>query len=128
MKILREAQNHRKLIDDQPIDPNKEYKRFLYTIDVPCENGYRVYNAFTESLIELSQEEFDNFKSLPKAYAPWMDELISGWFIVTKETDPLDELLSLRAFCLEFILNKKEKNYIILPTSACNARCYYCFV
>ena len=128
MKVVSEEENNsRRLLDDQPIEPGRMYKRLLYTIGVPCGDSYRVFNTLTGVVVELNPEEYEKFISLPTEYAPWMDELINRWFIVTEDTDDLDELKSLKEFCRKYILPKREKQYIILPTSACNARCYYCF-
>ncbi len=110
----------------EPI-PEKKYCLLCYSIQLVCEDGMLVLNTISGELILLDKNETERWKAMPALYEPWMDELIRKHFLVPEETDAVQIVENLRKILL--LLNKKSDivNYTILPTSACNARCFYCY-
>ena len=107
--------------------PEKKYCMLCYSIQLVCEDGMLVLNTISGELILLDKNETKRLKTMPALYEPWMNELIQKHFLVPEEMDAVQIVENLRKILL--LLNKKGDivNYTILPTSACNARCFYCY-
>ena len=128
MKILKPAEPAVvRLCGRAPIQSEKTYRRFRYLLVRDGEDGHRILNTLTSEVICLEDDEYARFMSLSSAYAPWMDALIEKRFLVEADTDDKQYVQLLRCLARAFIRPALEKNYMILPTSACNARCYYCY-
>lgn len=101
-------------------------KKSIFNISQQIEEGVLLYNTFTTSLVELSDEIYkiifveENF-SLPEVSA-----LYSMGFLVD---DTYDEIKAMENIRRDVVKNSSEKiaNIIIAPTLECNAHCYYCF-
>ncbi|MBQ6106109.1 MAG: radical SAM protein [Lachnospiraceae bacterium] len=91
---------------------------FCIVNDVP--DGRLLYNNLTKELVFLSPEES------AQMYAS--EDLFARWFLVPNKFDDkriLSELTSLGKSIQQY--QSQQKTYTILPTTACNARCFYCF-
>ncbi|MCQ2455141.1 MAG: radical SAM protein [Clostridia bacterium] len=108
---------------------NKEYRPFFYLHTIKHNGGYLVYNLLSAELIFLEQSEYGCF--LDSSERNELTEyLINNRFLVPRDFDDF-------AFCeqmnsLYFLTNKLRKvsnikTFTILPTTNCNARCFYCF-
>ena len=101
-------------------------KKSIFNISQTIENGVLIYNTFTTSLVELSEELYkeifikDNF-SLPET-----SSLYSMGFLID---DTYDEIKAMENIRRNVVKNSSKKiaNIIIAPTLECNAHCYYCF-
>jgi len=103
------------------------YRLLTYTISQAVEGGTLLHNAVTGEMVLLDDAETQNLSSLPCAYAPWMDELIEKHFLVREESDDKKMVDTLRT-AWRIGDNPREINgYTILPTTNCNARCFYCY-
>lgn len=104
----------------------------LFALPVKLGKKELVFNTFTRQLIEP-----DELKSLFIAQKSFVyngddariDELIKARFIVNNDTDEAKTLAS--ALKILQLLgtkdSKKHESFVILPTTACNARCFYCY-
>lgn len=97
---------------------NKELRRMLFCVEQETNDGILLYNLLTKRLVLLGKNDE---KELAQ-------ELFEKWFLVEDDFDDIkasSELTSLAKF-----YKKKSKGFIgytILPTTRCNARCFYCF-
>ena len=99
-----------------------------YVLRNETEEGTLLCNTLTGELVQLSSKEKAFFDSLPGKMDVDFAEMASRRFIVSekcREEKTIDQLRSLT-------LRRKEatgliRYFNILPTTYCNARCFYCF-
>jgi len=103
------------------------YRLLTYCIPAEAEDGILLHNAVTGELIFLDREEMEHISSLPCHYAPWMDGLIRKHFLVQAERNDKSTVDTLRLAMRTVYASKAVTDYTILPTTGCNARCFYCY-
>lgn len=106
------------------------FRLMRYVIRFDHNGMVLLHNVVTGQLILLDQNEAELLKKLPCAYSTVMNALIDRHFLVPLSADEHRQVAGLREL-LQKLEDQKEKRgiteYTILPTTACNARCYYCF-
>lgn len=127
MKTINEP---RKIIDSiwrhpQPI--LTVYRPIKFLLITESEDGLLLYNLVTSELVLLDNDETELFNSLPEVYNHKMDELISRHFLVKDDYNENKAVLELRALLKKLNTSKRVNGFTILPTTECNARCFYCF-
>lgn len=105
---------------------SKQYRLMKYILRNECDDGTLLYNVVTSEMLLIPKGEFD-IALFPAVYSPAMDELINKHFLVPVDFDEKKSVDQLRT-----IIRKLEKKgpitgYTILPTTCCNARCFYCY-
>lgn len=121
MKILQKAQ----LFIPKQAYSDTQWKVSKYCIVQKYQDYYGIYNSLVESFVTLTSDEYKNILNPTK-----LNYLIENWFIVPKYFDSEYNLAKIvREKNTKKVVNKYEKvrSFIILPTSMCNARCWYCF-
>lgn len=110
-------------------DTNDQYRLMRYSVITESDSGGTLLlNTVTGELVQLSTAEADLLEILPHAYEPRMDELIAHRFLVPVTFDELTSVTQLRRVVRNLSYPKDEvAGYTILPTTACNARCFYCY-
>lgn len=101
-------------------------KTSLFNISQPIENGILLYNTFTTSLVELSDDMYKAiFVENDFSYSETSTLYNMGFLI----DDTYDEIKAMENIRLDVIKNSSQKiaNIIIAPTLECNAHCFYCF-
>lgn len=99
-----------------------------YVLRVDHEGNTALHNVVTGQLVLLDRDEIDVINSLPTGYAPVMDALIADHYLVPEAYDEHKQVVNLRSVLRAMMPKPKYiTHYTILPTTACNARCYYCF-
>lgn len=115
----------------KPKKQGNAFRLMRYVLRINHKNGIYLYNMVTGQLSILNQDETSLLEKLPAPYDLSMDNLIEDSYLVPIEFDEFQRVNRLR-----IILNKLEDassnsksiiSYTILPTTACNARCYYCW-
>jgi radical SAM protein with 4Fe4S-binding SPASM domain len=92
------------------------------------EDGVLMYNALTGALVNFTELEYEMLD--PNRDYDYIEFLVSNWFLVPEEYD--EEVI------LKIIRDRKSNPLVstyldhpsfftILTTSACNARCFYCY-
>lgn len=105
------------------------YRPFTYIEQIECEQGFLLYNVFTKGLVLLNNDEYDAYKKIDLSDVT-IKYLIENWFLVKKENDDYMLLKQVNSILKIFSGNsfgKKFNNFVIFPTTDCNARCFYCF-
>lgn len=106
------------------------FRLMHYILRVDHEGKVILYNVVTSQLVVLNKEETDIINHLPAMYTPLMEQLVDSHYLVPEQFDEHQQVIKMR-----YILRKLDEvqaskditKYTILPTTACNARCYYCF-
>ena len=89
------------------------------------DDKYILYNTFSTGLVTLDKntyekvvvnKDFSNFSEL--------HYLIENGFVVDDDCDEVEKVESVRSFIMKKTI---IQNIVILTTTDCNARCYYCF-
>ena len=116
-------------IDDSD---NIEYRIIRYHICTYCDEGVLLLNTVTGELLLLSEEEYDQLERETVKYrdCELLRHLIDNRFLVPLDFDEARSVQQLcRVFrkihgmdCIDVITS-----YSLIPTTSCNARCFYCF-
>ena len=131
MRTIVEPKEHiAKLWGQQKTQPDAVYRRMKYVLQVNCEGKTALHNVVTGELIVLDEAEEAILAALPRAWTQEMDELIRAHFLVPEGYDEHKAVYGMRHILRQMENAQKPPGivkYTILPTTACNARCYYCF-
>lgn len=105
------------------------YKLSAYNHYGKLKNGnYLLYNLFSSSVAVLEKDEFELLLQVDNKDSATDNELFSlayeQGFLVHKSEDELAKLLALRH---SNNFSDKRAGFQVLPTTACNARCFYCY-
>ena len=98
----------------------QRYRLMTYVVQQPVADGLLLYNMLTCSLVLLTPDEAADLTA--------QRELIDSRFLVPEVHD--DRKLCRQVLQMAALLKPAAKTistYIILPTTGCNARCFYCF-
>lgn len=127
MQVIFKERNTVLNIWGKPKPTDTVYRLMKYTIDTMCDDGILLQNCVTRELVLLNDEEKLIIDSLPCEYNEAMDELIEHRFLVPVEFDEYKSVNQLRSVMNVVSTDKSIKLFTILPTTACNARCFYCY-
>lgn len=106
------------------------FRPMRYVVRVDYEDQVLLHNVVTGQLVVLDQDETEMMDTLPALYSSIMAPLIEGHYLVPEGFDEHSQVKTMRTVLrmLNEAQTKEEiTQYTILPTTACNARCYYCF-
>lgn len=101
-----------------------------YVLKVEYDGDVLLYNTVTGQLIALDEEEIKVMEKKSIKYSPILESLVNCHYLVSEDYDEHQMVLNLRLVLQKMNTVAKTKaitHYTILPTTACNARCYYCF-
>ena len=122
--IYQTAKPFDKLLKKQKMVAGQAYRPMCYVVEQPVEEGLLLYHTMTKALLLLTPEEAETYKTDPTA----LPQLIEQWFLVPQSHD--DRLLSRQIRDVARMLENSSDDithYTILPTTDCNARCFYCY-
>ena len=108
----------KKILRDQQICPDKKYRLLKYCIKVPTEDGVVLNNLLTKEVV-LAVEDFENSED--------REELIKRRFLVPEDFNEKELYEQLKDVLALATRGKTSSGYTILTTTACNARCFYCY-
>ena len=128
MTIINAAQeNIAKVWGVQQPKEGERYRLMKYHLRVDHEDGVLLHNVVTGELIRLSSEETALLDALPAPYSPAMRELVEKRFLVPESYDEHKSVQQLRKILTAYGKKNEITGYTILPTTNCNARCFYCY-
>lgn len=107
---------------------DKKYRLNKFCIMTPYDEGVLINNCFTGALIYLPDIEYSNINT--EEPCTYVDFMIQNWFLVTEDFD--------EEYACKILKERQEvplldtyldhpNGFTILSTSACNARCFYCY-
>lgn len=114
----------------KPEDRNGQTFRMMrYVLKVDHDGKVLLHNVVTGQLAALEPAEAKILERLPARYDPAMDQLIDAHYLVAEQFDEHHRFVKMREALRKMLIHSSEwiTNYTILPTTACNARCYYCY-
>lgn len=130
MRTIVEPKEHiNKLWGKQRIRDGTTYRMMRYVLRVDHDGKVLLHNVVTGRLVVLEQDEAEVVDKLPLTYEPMMDQLVAEHYLVPEDYDEHQQVMHIRTILRKYedARNKAITHYVILPTTACNARCYYCF-
>lgn len=115
------------MLGQQAVKTDLCYRLLKFCRIVKYEDKYLLYNNLTKEMIELTEDEISLTKQQSYTENEKTKYLIRNWFLVPINND--DCKLKNQLESLSKLLNKKDyiDRYIILTTTDCNARCFYCY-
>ena len=118
-----------KLWGKQQIRDGVNYRMMRYVLRKDYDGSVLLHNVVTGQLVVLEQCEAEMLENLPQQYDAVMEQLVLYHYLVPEGYDEHQQVVNLRKILrsLEDAPSQEITNYTILPTTACNARCYYCF-
>ena len=129
MIIIREANKEIKLLWYHSSIKRKEcaYRPVTFLLKKNLGNKTLLCNTVTGEMVLLSNTEEESFSSLPGIFQDSLSELILHKFVVPVDYDELAEIKNLKTILLRRVKKNCLNSYNILPTTYCNARCFYCY-
>ena len=103
------------------------YRLLTYTLPTDWEEGLLLHNVMTGELLQLDQEEKLFLESLPGRVPDQYRDLIEKHFLVPEDYDERKATGQIRRVLTALQNQKDITGYTILPTTHCNARCFYCY-
>lgn len=131
MKTLLEAnKNVLALLGEQKIDTSLKYRAIHFCVaEKVDEDKINIFNNMTKEVCVLTNDEFEQFSNINLDNKNVL-ELVKRWFIVPENFNELKTFDQIRDLYLG-IKNSESGNslnsFTIVPTTDCNARCFYCY-
>ena len=103
------------------------YIQSFYNLIFPDENKYIIYNSYSGSIVVLSIDEYTELLSYLNKKMPETDlihSLYKQGILIDASYDERARLSLLRVTEMQQTSNLYFR---ILPTTDCNARCFYCY-
>lgn len=118
-----------KLMGKQRIKRETLYRRNMYLLSAECEDGLLLYNVISGQMVLLDNSELLMLNKLPAFIKDikGFDSLIEGYFLVPVSFDEKNYVDALRNILKKMAETKGINGYTILPTTMCNAKCFYCY-
>ena len=105
-----------------------KYKASKYMIHCVVEDGTLLFNLITGEVILLSTSECDAIEHITSGKEQVLSELVKHGFLVPDDCIEEQSLEQIRSI---FLKEREQKHiityYNVLTTTACNARCFYCY-
>ena len=127
MKTIEEQKKNIALLWKQRKPEQAVYRPMKFLLKARVKDGLLLYNVVTSEMVLLDSGEAKYFDSSTAAYDRAMDELIARHFLVPEGFDENKSVQQLRSLIKKLEPSKRVSGFTILPTTECNARCYYCF-
>ena len=118
--IIPTTSTFEQIVGRQKQTDGQRYRLMTYVVQQPVDDGLLLYNTLTCSLVLLTPDEAADLTA--------QRELIDRWFLVPQAHD--DQKLCRQVRQMAALLTPAPKvvtTYTILPTTGCNARCFYCY-
>lgn len=116
------------VLGKQAISSETKYKLSQFCVSVSVDDGELLYNNLTKELIHLTKDEFKELSDSDfKKPEPIVKSLIEQWFLVSDTKNEIELCEQIREFSKSFETVPVITHFNILPTTGCNARCFYCF-
>lgn len=106
---------------------DEPYRKLRYVLETPCADGLLVYNVISGEVALLDEAEAWAFTALPGIPPEILSGPLSHHFLVPADYDEAKTVGTLRRILRMADRDKSIRSYTLLPTTACNARCFYCY-
>ena len=128
MHVISEGVNSVIKLIASKYSPHIKYKASIYTLRYENDKELLLCNTLTGEIVLLSEKEREIYNSLPLLQDQVLSDLCLHGFIVPDTCNEQNRCDKLRAlFIRKYGANGIINHYNILPTTGCNARCFYCY-
>ena len=127
MKTILKAKEHITKLWGFQKPKDTVYRLMKYLLKIKVKDGLLLYNNVTGHMIHLTEEEAHILDKLPAKPTEQMQELISNHFLVPEDFDEYKSVNQLRKIYQTRSTGEAINQYVILPTTFCNAHCFYCY-
>lgn len=107
---------------------DKKYRFNKFCVKVEVEEGTLIYNGLSGAMVMIKPVELMNIET--EDPCDYVDFLINNWFLVPEKYDEEAILKFIKEVKCNFITDTyldHPEHFTIFTTSACNARCFYCY-
>ena len=111
----------------QKVREGETYRLMRYVLRIDHEDKVLLHNVVTGRLTVLEREEAEALDSLPAPYAPAIEQLVTEHYLVPQNFDEYRSVNQLRKILQSRETGDSINHYVILPTTFCNAHCFYCY-
>ena len=128
-KIYEQTSIIKNILNKQSIDDSKKYRKIFYSIQCDVDGGILLFNTATYELLFLGVDEIEMLNN-PDVNNPVVRYLIEQYFLVPLDFDDKKftiQLTNTRLQIQSIYTNSPYSFFVILTTTGCNARCFYCF-
>ncbi|MBR3158567.1 MAG: 4Fe-4S cluster-binding domain-containing protein [Atopobiaceae bacterium] len=128
--IVEPKEHIAKLWGEQKIKEGATYRMMRYVLRVDHKGKTLLHNVVTGQLVLLDDDEITAVEVLPAKYSEALKRLIAKHYLVPEDYDEHQQVLNLRRILQKLSCSDERlpvTSYTILTTTACNARCYYCY-
>ena len=124
------------LLGENPYYKNKKYRFNKYCLFHKYKGVNLIHNAMTRSSISISDEELEkiDLNDLGTIFDTkefeYVDFLIKNYFLVLEDFNEAEQTDWMRTKYRKVIDDaylSEVYDYILYPTTTCNARCFYCY-
>ncbi|MBE7039040.1 MAG: radical SAM protein [Ruminococcaceae bacterium] len=130
MKLIYEqTKNVKQILPKQNIDEAQKYRRIFYLTERPVNDGVLLLNTVTYEFIFLNTEEIGLLND-PDLNNATVRYLVEQYFLVPENFDDKKfafQVTDARIQIQNIFTNPPLSFFVILTTTGCNARCFYCF-
>lgn len=112
------------IIGRQSKKENTKYRLLNYClVNDEGEEGKAVFNGLTMAAVHLTNEEWNNLENLDYEF------LYHSYMLVPEDTDDSALARKYKEYekANQEMFTRHPRNFTILPTTGCNARCFYCY-
>lgn len=127
MKTILPAKENIAQLWGYPKPKDTKYRLMKYLLRVDVEDGMLLHNCVTRHLVALTKEEAEAVSKLPANPTELTQELIANHFLVPEDFDEYRSVNQLRSIYQRRSTGDAISHYVILPTTFCNAHCFYCY-
>ena len=131
MKIIEEqSQLISKTLGKQMINTETAVRPLSYVRSIPVKEGTLLFNILSGELLLLDETEIEYFAPQHKVANSTVKQLVEKWFLVPENTDDCQlskQLVTVINSINNIFSSPQISSFTILPTTDCNARCFYCF-
>jgi len=129
MKTIIEANTAiSKILGKQKIVSNNTvYRKLIFCMALHKDDKFIAYNFITRELIEINKSDYDILTEEKIDYSEALNKYIEKWFLVPQDFNEFALLEQVKTTISLFDKKKNINNFTILPTTDCNARCFYCY-
>lgn len=127
MKVVRKGNLDITRLLSINFSKDADYRIMKYTLRAEYDGNALFHNVMTGEMVILDKDESVLIDHFPAKYSEKMQELIQAHFLVPVEYDEKDTVEKLRVLLKRMRETKNIVHYILLTTTNCNARCFYCY-
>jgi len=127
MKVIVLGQEANVKFWKQSVKTDVSYRLTRYHVQAECDDGMLLLNTVTGEMVLLSEAEMRMLSKTVIPYSPALNDLIIHHFLVPENSDDLNSVTQLRKLLGRIHAKGGITSYSILPTTTCNAKCFYCF-